>query len=169
MRKEKIDPHHFTSFRVLGRGAFGLVSAVKKLDSGKLYAIKMIHKKHAYRSHSLKNILLERDLLTLCESPFVVQLHYAFQDKTYLYLVIDLMMGGDLDFHQKNQPHQRLPEHYVQFFAAEMLLGLEHIHSKKMIFRDLKPGNVLLDMKGHCKISDFGLAVYQTAPQQCLS
>lgn len=123
----------FTVLRVLGRGAFGMVNAAKKNNTGQLYAIKCVHKKHALLSGSIKNILLERDVLAEVESRFVVKLHYAVQDRRFLYFVLDLMMGGDLEFHLKNEKNRRFNEERTRFYAAEILLGLEHIHAKNII------------------------------------
>jgi serine/threonine protein kinase len=147
----------FQSFRVLGRGGFGSVHACRKLNSGKLYAMKCINKKLVKVKSALTNVMEERDVLTMIKSPFVTNLKYALQDENQLYLVMDLMLGGDLKFHLINAGHFS-PERAC-FYAAEVLLGLEHIHSLNIIYRDMKLENVLLDHLGHCKISDLGLAV----------
>ena len=88
--------------------------------------------------------------------PFVVKLHYAFQSRESLYFVTDFLNGGELFFHLCNEI--RFSEARSRFYAAEMLLALEHLHSKGIIYRDLKPENVLLDSEGHLKITDFGLS-----------
>ncbi|CEP01095.1 hypothetical protein PBRA_008407 [Plasmodiophora brassicae] len=152
----------FFMMRVLGRGGFGTVRACNKMDTSTMYAAKMIDKKRVQGTNSLKYIMLERDLLAAVDSRFVIGLKYALEDKNNLYFMLDLMTGGDLRF-QLNE-HKQFPEERARFYAAEILLGLTHIHSKGIIYRDLKLENVLLDDKGHCKISDLGLAVQSTKP-----
>jgi len=99
----------------------------------------------------------ECKVLTMLSSKFVTNLKYAFQDDETLFLIMDLLMGGDLKFHLVNA--SRFSEKRSRFYAAEILLGLEHIHAVKIIYRDLKLENVLLDQQGHCRLSDLGLAV----------
>ena len=88
--------------------------------------------------------------------PFVVKLHYAFQSSENLYFVTDFLNGGELFFHLCNEI--RFAEDRARFYAAEMVLALEHLHSNGIIYRDLKPENVLLDSEGHLKLTDFGLS-----------
>ena len=85
-----------------------------------------------------------------------MSLHYAFQSSEKLYLVLDYCPGGELFFHLSR--YRRFPERVARFYAAELLLALGHLHSKHIIYRDLKPENVLLDADGHVKLGDFGLA-----------
>jgi len=89
-------------------------------------------------------------------SPFIVQLYYAFQTIDKLYLVLDFMIGGELFFHLRKA--QRFTESRAKFYIAEIILSLEYLHSKNIIYRDLKPENVLMDAEGHIKIADFGLS-----------
>lgn len=88
--------------------------------------------------------------------PFVVKLHYAFQSSESLYFVTDFLNGGELFFHLCNET--RFTEDRARFYAAEIILALSHLHSEGIIYRDLKPENVLLDADGHIKLTDFGLS-----------
>lgn len=106
---------------------------------------------------ALDNVLEERNVLTMMKSNFVTNLKYALQDEENLFLIMDLMLGGDLKFHLINAG--RFTEKRARFYAAEVLLGLEHVHTASIIYRDMKLENVLLDHAGHCRISDLGLAV----------
>ena len=157
IEQTQIGVRDFHQMRMLGRGAFGCVNACKKKDTGKLYAMKQINKKRVSATESAETIMSERNFLADMDSVFVTTLKYAFMDDQTLYLILDLMIGGDLKFHLNND--KTFSEERSRFYAAEVLLGLDHIHSKGIIYRDLKLENVLVDEKGHCKISDLGLAV----------
>eukprot|EP01083_Nonionella_stella_P012383 35146_1 len=157
IEQAQIGIRDFHQMRMLGRGAFGCVNACKKKDTGKLYAMKQINKKRVSATESAETIMSERNFLADMDSVFVTTLKYAFMDDQTLYLILDLMIGGDLKFHLNND--KTFSEDRSRFYAAEVLLGLDHIHSKGIIYRDLKLENVLVDEKGHCKISDLGLAV----------
>ena len=112
--------------------------------------VKIIDKK------SEKSIKYERELLSHLKSPFIVNMSYAFQDFEYLYRVMDLLTGGDLRYHICK--HRRFSESQTRFFIACIILGLEYIHSKKVIHRDIKPENLVLDENGYVRITDFGIA-----------
>eukprot|EP00484_Ammonia_sp_Unknown_P018451 CAMPEP_0197040342 /NCGR_PEP_ID=MMETSP1384-20130603/17069_1 /TAXON_ID=29189 /ORGANISM="Ammonia sp." /LENGTH=646 /DNA_ID=CAMNT_0042471083 /DNA_START=151 /DNA_END=2091 /DNA_ORIENTATION=+ len=157
IEQAQVTVRDFHQMRMLGRGAFGCVNACKKKDTGKLYAMKQINKKRVSATESAETIMSERNFLADMDSVFVTTLKYAFMDDQTLYLILDLMIGGDLKFHLNND--KTFSEERSRFYAAEVLLGLDHIHSKGIIYRDLKLENVLVDEKGHCKISDLGLAV----------
>eukprot|EP01083_Nonionella_stella_P077979 213161_1 len=148
---------NFKQLRVIGRGAFGLVSACLKEDSGQVYAVKALNKKRVMASDSVDAVMAERDYATLMDSRFVAGLHYAYQDKDNLYLVFNLLSGGDLKYHLIRD--DLFDEKRSKFYAAQILLGLQHIHEKKIIYRDLKLENVLLDEAGNCALLDLGLAV----------
>ena len=99
---------------------------------------------------------MERKVLSVVNHPFIVKLHYAFQSPDKLYLVLDYCPGGELFFHLS--PFRRFPKRVARFYAAKLLLALGHLHKCGIIYRDLKPENVLLDAEGHVKLGDFGLA-----------
>ena len=112
--------------------------------------VKIIDKK------SVKSINSERELLSELYSPFIVNMHYAFQDKEFLYLVMDLLPGGDLRYHISI--HKKFSEEQTRFFICGIILSLEYIHSKGIIHRDIKPENLVLDEKGYIRLTDFGIA-----------
>jgi len=157
LENRQVSIDDFDILRVLGRGAFGFVKACIKKDSGKLYAMKCIDKRRVMATDSVDTIMAEREFLSMLDSRFTVCLRYAVMDNASLFLVLDLMVGGDLKFHLNKE--ERFSETRSRFYAAEILLGLEHIHSKGIVYRDMKLENVLLDELGHCRISDLGLAV----------
>jgi len=153
----RVGTDDFEILQVLGRGAFGFVKACIKKDSGKRYAMKCIDKRRVIATKSVDTIMAERDFLSMLDSRFTVCLRYAVMNENCFFLVLDLMVGGDLKFHLNKDG--RFDVERSRFYAAEILLGLEHIHSKNIVYRDMKLENVLLDEFGHCRISDLGLAV----------
>eukprot|EP00466_Bigelowiella_natans_P015523 jgi/Bigna1/85404/estExt_fgenesh1_pg.C_40007 len=159
----KVDLKDFEVFRVLGRGGFGSVKACRKRNCGNLYAMKIINKKRVKVKKALRNVMEERHVLVkISGSPFITNLKYALQDEEDLFFIMDLMLGGDLKFHLINAHH--FTEERARFYAAQVLLGLEYIHSFGVIYRDLKLENVLLDHHGNARLSDLGLAVCTDKP-----
>ena len=149
----------FTSMRVLGKGSFGKVVLVQKRtgkERGGLFAMKILRKTHLVKRRQIERTKTERKVLALVDHPFIMKLHFAFQSEDKLYLVLDYCPGGELFFHLSR--YRRFPERVARFFSAELLLALGHLHKKGIIYRDLKPENVLLDADGHVKLGDFGLA-----------
>eukprot|EP01029_Cantina_marsupialis_P016624 TRINITY_DN370_c0_g1_i1.p1 TRINITY_DN370_c0_g1~~TRINITY_DN370_c0_g1_i1.p1 ORF type:complete len:584 (-),score=103.85 TRINITY_DN370_c0_g1_i1:540-2291(-) len=146
----------FSLFRVLGRGGFGSVNGCKKRDTGKTYAMKVMNKRHIKSKKSIEMCLNEKNMLQQMSCPFVISLKYAFQTSSDLMLVLDIFTGGDLQFHLAREG--TFTESRALFYAACMVLGIQHIHQHDMVYRDLKPENVLLDEEGYAAISDMGLA-----------
>ncbi|CAJ1950296.1 unnamed protein product [Cylindrotheca closterium] len=145
--------------RVLGKGSFGKVVLVQKRqgkEKGALFAMKILRKSHLVRRRQIERTRTERKVLSIVNHPFIMKLHYAFQSPDKLYLVLDYCPGGELFFHLSR--FRRFPERVARFYAAELLLALGHLHKRGIIYRDLKPENVLLDADGHIKLGDFGLA-----------
>mmetsp|Transcript_8145 Transcript_8145/g.11533 ORF Transcript_8145/g.11533 Transcript_8145/m.11533 type:complete len:583 (+) Transcript_8145:149-1897(+) len=154
--KKKVNMDDFRIFRPLGRGAFGLVSVVQKTDTHAVYAMKEIIKKKIKKLRSEWMCINEMRVLAKMRSPFVLNLKYSFHSSKALYMVFDMCDGGDLKYHLRSGAFSK---ERARFYAAEVLLGLEHIHSWDICYRDLKPENILLTNRGHVKISDLGLAV----------
>ena len=153
-----VDLNSFKIYRVLGTGAFGSVSAVQKKDTMTLYAVKEMNKKVMKLKSSTDVALTERNILRRLNNPFVLNLKYAFQDTKAVYMIMPCCRGGDLHYHLSRAPNKRFGEKQALFYAAEILIGLEHLHSQGVVYRDLKPNNILLDHRGHAVISDLGLA-----------
>jgi beta-adrenergic-receptor kinase len=157
MEVQGVKEADFSLFRVLGRGGFGMVNGCKRCCTGKLYAMKVLNKKRIKMKNAEELCINERNILARVESRFVVTLKYAFQTQHDLFLILDLMTGGDLAFHL-NRARGNLPVDRAKFYAAQVLLGVSHLHEAGFVYRDLKPENVLLDNEGNCRISDLGLA-----------
>lgn len=146
----------FDFMTMVGRGSFGQVFQVRKKDTKRVYALKVLEKSYVKKQAQVENTKSERKVLEIVNHPFIVSLHYAFQTGKALCLVMDFINGGELFMHLKQQRY--FCEADAKIWAAEILLALEYLHSMDIIYRDIKPENVLLDREGHIKITDFGLA-----------
>ncbi|KAF9330494.1 hypothetical protein BG006_006549 [Podila minutissima] len=146
----------FDILRVLGIGSFGKVYQVRKKDTGRIYAMKVLNKKQIIEQKQVEHTIAERNVLVQAlQSPFIVGLKFSFQTPTKLYLVQDFMNGGELFFHMQNEG--TFSEARARFYTAELVLALEHLHSCNVVYRDLKPENILLSSQGHIVLVDFGL------------
>lgn len=158
--EDEIDLRHFKLLRSVGKGAFGKVKVVQKKNTGKLYALKYMSKNLISEKDAVNNVIKERDILqNLSGYPLLVNLCFAFQDDCNLYVVLDLMLGGDLRYYLKHNKRQ-MDEDLLKFWMAEVALGINYMHTKNAVHRDLKPENLLLDANGHIHISDFNLTNY---------
>lgn len=124
-----------------------------------MYACKKLDKRRLKKKGGEKLALIEKQILETANSRFIINLAYAYDDKTHLCLVMDLMNGGDLRFHIYELGERGLRVDRVVYYAAQITMGMLHLHSMDVVYRDMKPENVLLDARGQCRLSDFGLAV----------
>jgi len=129
---------------------------VEAKKTKKKYALKEMSKVKIIDKRSEKSIKTEREFLSKLRHPFIVNMNCAFQDFENLYLVMDLLTGGDLRYHTCK--YRRFSEIKTRFFFACIILGLEYIHSNNIIHRDIKPENLVFDDKGYLRITDFGVA-----------
>jgi serine/threonine protein kinase len=153
----------------IGDGSFGKVNRttickltllqveqVRKKDDGKIYAMKILRKEAVIARKQVAHTKAEKSILSKIQHPFIIRLHYAFQTKDKLYMVMDFVNGGELFTHLKNSG--RFSENRVKFYSAEIVSAISHLHSLGIVYRDLKPENILLDSEGHICITDFGLS-----------
>ncbi|KAF3936672.1 Phototropin-2 [Dactylella cylindrospora] len=152
---DEVNLNHFRLLRVVGKGAFGKVRIVERKDTGLTFALKYIRKDEVVRSESVRNIIRERRMLEHLNHPFICNLRYSFQDVEYLYIVVDLMNGGDLRFHINRKT---FTEDAVRFWIAEIACALVYTHKRMIVHRDVKPDNILLDSDGHVHLADFNVA-----------
>eukprot|EP01137_Pigoraptor_chileana_P006244 Opistho-2@50378 len=154
----EVNFEHFKLLRSVGKGAFGKVCIVMRRDTDKLFAMKYMNKEKCIEKHAVRNVINECRILQMLEHPFIVNLWYAFQDEEDLFFVVDLMLGGDLRFHLNKTG--AFAEDRVKLYAVELSLAIEYLHERKIIHRDIKPDNILLDELGHVHLADFNVAAF---------
>ena len=155
LRRSRLGADDFEPLKVIGKGAFGEVRLVQKADTGHIYAMKVLRKREMVEKDQLAHVRAERDILVEADHQWVVKMFFSFQDPLNLYLVMEFLPGGDLMTLLMKE--DTLSEDVTQFYVAETALAIEYIHSLGFIHRDIKPDNLLLDSRGHVKLSDFGL------------
>jgi len=146
----------FDLLSVIGKGSFGKVLQVRKKDTGRIYAMKVLNKKNILENNELEHTRTEKNILQKLVHPFLVNLNYCFQTADKLYFVMDFINGGELFYHLQKE-HKFTPDR-VRFYCAEIVLGLEYLHNSGVIYRDLKPENILLTDTGHIILTDFGIS-----------
>eukprot|EP00123_Amoebidium_parasiticum_P014526 comp22538_c0_seq1/m.34237 comp22538_c0_seq1/g.34237 ORF comp22538_c0_seq1/g.34237 comp22538_c0_seq1/m.34237 type:complete len:356 (-) comp22538_c0_seq1:350-1417(-) len=146
----------FKLLQTIGTGTFGRVYLCQDKDDQNYYAMKVLKKVEIVRLKQVEHIRSERDILSCFRHPFIVTLHCTFQDTRNLYMLLEYVCGGELFSHLRRAG--RFDNNTTRFYACEIILAIEHLHSHDIIYRDLKPENLLIDMQGHMKITDFGFA-----------
>ena len=166
---------HFSVERIVGKGGMGTVNAVtmrkfvegsdgkgrlcKKSKDLKWFAMKSIDKYNIVKNKSYRAVFRERRLLAHVRHDFICNVHYCFQDESKLYMVMDLLLGGDLRYQLAHwNGGKPMSEALTKFYIAQIALALGYLHDKDVIHRDVKPDNVLMDEKGYVKLTDFGIA-----------
>ncbi|EGR29371.1 protein kinase domain protein [Ichthyophthirius multifiliis] len=146
----------YNIFQHLGSGNYGDVFLIQHIQSQKYYAIKILDYNKLLKENILKYAISERNIMQKCDSPFIVKLHHSFQSENHLIMVMDYCPGGDLySFLQKKQ---RFDEELAIKYLCEVLLALEELHFQDVIYRDMKPENIVRSDDGHIKLIDFGLS-----------
>ncbi|EON96870.1 putative serine threonine-protein kinase sck1 protein [Phaeoacremonium minimum UCRPA7] len=157
--RKHFGPEDFQILRLIGKGTFGQVYQVRKKDTKRIYAMKVLSKKVIVQKKEVAHTVGERNILVrtaTSDSPFIVGLKFSFQTPSDLYLVTDYMSGGELFWHL--QKEGRFDEKRAKFYIAELILAIQHLHNNDIVYRDLKPENILLDANGHIALCDFGLS-----------
>ncbi|KAI9263207.1 kinase-like domain-containing protein [Phascolomyces articulosus] len=146
----------FELLDTLGTGTFGRVYLTKFKATSKFYAMKVLKKSEVVRLKQVQHLLWEKQILASVRFPFIVDLFCAFQDDTNLYMLLEYVVGGELFSHLRRAG--RFTNDMTRFYASEIVLAIEYLHSKDIIYRDLKPENLLIDHQGHIRLTDFGFA-----------
>ncbi|KAK4468705.1 hypothetical protein MN116_007885 [Schistosoma mekongi] len=146
----------FQRFRSIGHGGFGQVLLVRHIQSDTFYAMKILSKIQLVKNRQIYSAINEKRILTACNFPFIIQLHYNFKDNSYLYLVMEYVIGGELFSLLRHM--KRLPNDMIKFYAAQIVLALEYLHYLTIVYRDLKPENLLINANGYIKVADLGFA-----------
>ena len=146
----------FQQIAVLGRGFYGKVVLARHIKSGKMVAIKSIHKKYLIDNKKLETIITERNILMNNNCQFLIKLLFSFQTPSKFYLVIEYEQGGDLFNYLKRVI--TMPQDEIRLCIAEIAIALNYLHQHNILYRDLKPENILICQDGHFKLTDFGIS-----------
>lgn len=151
----KMTLEDFEMLKVLGKGTFGKVMLGKEKKTGNVFAIKLLRKDVILAKDEVEHTLTENRVLQSAKHPFLTELKYSFQTTDRLIFVMEYVNGGELFFHLSRD--KVFSEARSRFYGAEITLALKYLHEKKIVYRDLKLENLLIDSDGHIKITDFGL------------
>ena len=170
-RRKESSPANYAFGRVLGEGAFAHCVLAKQRSTKTTVAVKIMLKRHVEREGKVRAVHAEREALARARSDHIVRLIETFQDRDYLFFVLEFCAGGDLRrLLDANIPSIRgehgLTKYASAFYAGDVLLGLQFLHSLDIAHRDLKPENVLIDSRGRCKLGDFGAVLDLTSGQR---
>jgi len=155
--EEKISIDDYIRIRTLGTGSFGRVMLVQHVsDTSTFYALKILKKSKIVKLKQVEHTIMEKKIISCVQHPFITKLECSFKDNAYLYMCQEFIAGGELFSHLRKVG--RFSEADGRFYAAQILHTFEYLHFLDIVYRDLKPENVLIDAKGYLKITDFGFA-----------
>lgn len=157
-KNESITLEDFVIKKVIDKGSFGKVFLVENSKNGKVYAMKRLNKDVVLQKNQVENIKVEKEILFDADHPFVNSMDYVFQNELRIYFFLKYVPGGNI--YDNLYKVQRFKEPTVKFIAAQIVLALGYLHTKKIVHRDLKPENVLMDANGYICLADFGLAKF---------
>eukprot|EP00039_Didymoeca_costata_P006005 m.86716 g.86716 ORF g.86716 m.86716 type:complete len:393 (-) comp13067_c0_seq2:2175-3353(-) len=156
--KSGLTLNDFNVDRTLGTGSFGRVLMVQPKERPEFMAMKIISKDRVIKTRQVEHTFNEKNILFATENSFIVKLFDYFQDQKNLYFCLEFVNGGEMFTHIQKQKKRRFTFEQTRFFAAETVLAFEYLHNLDIIFRDLKPENMLIDSEGHIRLTDFGFA-----------
>lgn len=153
---KKVGLDDFERLKVIGKGTFGKVYLVRKIDDGKIYAMKSIRKDVMIENDQIESAKMEKQILLNNQYPFLVKMSYVFQTDQKVYFVMNFIRGGELFTHLNNE--KRFTEEKAKFYAIQIMLSIGYLHKQDIIYRDIKPENILMGEDGYLYLADFGLA-----------
>lgn len=154
-KRRRVTVFDYEPIEIIGRGAFGEVRVVREKNTGEIFALKKMSKAEMLKKNQINHVRAERNVLVLAKNEWIIDLKLSFQDEKYLYLAMEFLAGGDLMTMLIKR--DIIPESEARFYIAETILAVESVHKLNYIHRDIKPDNILIDNRGHIKLSDFGL------------
>ncbi|TFY82248.1 hypothetical protein EWM64_g1769 [Hericium alpestre] len=163
-RRTKLKVDQFHIIAQVGQGGYGEVYLARKQETGEVCALKKMKKRTLFKMDEIRHVLVERDILTATQTPWLVRLLYAFQDPQHVYLAMEYVPGGDFRTLLNNSGV--LKEEHARFYISEMFAAVRELHKLGYLHRDLKPENFLVDGTGHVKLTDFGLATGALNPKR---
>lgn len=146
----------FILVRNVGSGSFGKVFLAVEKQNNKIHAIKALEKRNISKNGQVFNTKAEITFMHKMNFPFIISLEYLFLDNVYLYVVMPYMSGGEMYKHLKKL--KKFDEYLSKFYASQIILALDYMHTLGVVYRDLKPENILLDIDGYIKVADLGFA-----------
>lgn len=149
-------PQNFELVSVVGKGSFGKVFLVRRVEDNRFFAMKVLKKRNVLDRRQLEHLKAEHNILQSFNHPNMIKLYHSFQTRTRLFLVTTFATGGELFYHLKKIG--RFPEPLAVFYLAQIVLVIEYLHKHDIVFRDMKPENLLLDNHGNILLTDFGLS-----------
>uniref|UniRef100_A0A672QXK1 non-specific serine/threonine protein kinase n=1 Tax=Sinocyclocheilus grahami TaxID=75366 RepID=A0A672QXK1_SINGR len=159
VKKTRISKDDFDILKVIGRGTFSEVALARMRNTQQVYALKIMNKWNILKRGETACYQEEQEVLLKGDRRWITELHYAFQDDNYLYLVMDYYVGGDL-LTLLSKFGDRIPEDMAQFYLAEMVMAIDSVHRLGYVHRDIKPDNILLTADGHVRLGDFGSCLH---------
>ena len=156
VKPKKVNIAKYEIFRTIGTGTFGRVKLGKLKNTDKYVAIKILKKLKIIKLKQVDHILNELKILSFIEHPFVIKAEGFTQDAIYLYIILELINGGEMFSYLRKVG--KFPAEQAMFYTGQIVLIFEYLHNKNIIYRDLKPENILIDSKGYLKLTDFGFA-----------
>ncbi|CAD8105813.1 unnamed protein product [Paramecium sonneborni] len=156
MENNVVSVQNFQFIDAIGRGGFGKVWKVRQKKNKQFYALKVMSKPKIIQKKSVQSVMNEKTLLSGLKHNFLINMQYSFQDREYLYLVMDLLSGGDLRYHIGR--HRKFNEEQTKFFCGCMIVALDYLHQQGILHRDLKPENLVFDSNGYLRLTDLGIA-----------
>jgi len=162
----RLDPHAsldvraLKRVRLLGIGGFGVVTLEQDPATGETFALKTLSKGLVVKNGLQESVRNEREILTMIDSPFCARLYGTFKDERYLYFLFEPLLGGDLHERMSSEPDIFGRPVVIRFLIGCLICAIAHLHERNIVFRDLKPENVLMDSMGYAKLCDYGFAKF---------